>query len=208
MSTRIAAVLLAAGESRRMGSVNKLTLLVQGRPLVRRSAQILLGSRVSEVVVVLGHEAGRIRRLLADLPLRFVVNEDYADGQMTSVNCGLEALSDDCDGVMIALADQPRLETDDIDRLIEAFDAREDGSVLVPTYRGRRGNPVVLSYDHRETILGGGRNLGCRHFIDKNPGLVSTIEMDNDHVVVDLDTPEEYARLSGSALSSADTRIA
>lgn len=199
MGARIAAVLLAAGRSRRMGAVNKLLLPVQGRALVRRSAQVLLDSQLCEIVAVLGHEAARVGEQLADLALACVVNEDYAQGQMSSVHRGLQALDGDYDGVMIALADQPLIEPQDIDRILEGFAARARGSVLVPTHRGRRGNPIVLAWAHREAILAGGRNLGCRRLIERNPELVSTLEMDNDHVLVDLDTPEDYARLSGRA---------
>lgn len=205
---RIAAVLLAAGESRRMGEPNKLLLTVQGRPLVRRTAQVLLASRICDMVAVLGHEAEEVRGILEDLPLEVVVNEDYAQGQMTSVYRGLQALTGDYDGVMIALADQPVIEARDIDAIIEAFGRPRSGSVLVPTYRGQRGNPIVLAYAHREAILSGGRNLGCRRFIEKNPELVTTLEMDNDHVVVDLDTPEEYMRLTGHAPTGAESLTA
>lgn len=188
----VSAILLAAGESRRMGAVNKLTLPIDGQPLLRHSVRTLLASRLQEVVVVLGHEADQAARLLKDLAVTRVYNERYAEGQMSSVHCGLEALADTCEGVMICLADQPLLTSADIDALIEAFGRREQGSILVPTHRGRRGNPIVLAYAHRDEILGGGRNLGCKRLIERNPELVTTLEMDTAHVVFDLDTPEDY----------------
>lgn len=94
---------------------------------------------------------------------------------------------------MICLADQPLLTPEDIDTLIEAFGNRERGSVLVPTHRGRRGNPIVMAYAHRDQILLGGRNLGCKRLIERNPELVATLETDAESVVFDLDTPEDYA---------------
>ena len=94
---------------------------------------------------------------------------------------------------MICLADQPLLTTADIDGLIEAFLRRERGSILVPTYKGERGNPIVLAAEHRASILAGERNLGCKRLIERHPELVTTREMDNDHCVFDLDTPEDYA---------------
>jgi len=189
----VSAILLAAGESRRMGAVNKLTLPIDGQPLLRHSAQTLLASRLREVAVVLGHEADQAAPLLEDLDVTLVHNERYAEGQMSSVHRGLEALADACEGVMICLADQPLLTPGDVDALIEAFGRREQGSILVPTYRGRRGNPIVLAYAHRDEILGSGRNLGCKRLIERNPELVTTLEMETDHVVFDLDTPEDYA---------------
>lgn len=191
--SRISAILLAAGESRRMGPVNKLTLPIDGQPLLRHSVQTLLASRLHDVVVVLGHEADQARPLIEDLDVTLVHNERYAEGQMSSVHCGLAALPDACEGVMIGLADQPLLTAGDVDALIEAFGTRERGSILVPTHRGRRGNPIVLAYAHRDEILRGGRNLGCQRLIERNPELVATLEMDSEHVVFDLDTPEDYA---------------
>jgi molybdenum cofactor cytidylyltransferase len=131
---------------------------------------------------------------LQGLEVHTVINSAYREGQMSSVHCGLEALTQPCDGVMICLADQPLLTARDIDVLIDAF-ARCGGSIIVPTYQGRRGNPIVLAYALRARILGGGRNLGCKRLIERNPELVTTVEMDNDHTLFDLDTPEDYANL-------------
>jgi molybdenum cofactor cytidylyltransferase len=192
---RVCAILLAAGESRRMGRINKLALPVAGEPLLRRSARTLMESALDEIVVVVGHDQHTARALIADLPLGIVYNARYQEGQMTSLECGMAALETPCDGVMVCLSDQPLLEPRDIDRLAQAFLCHCPTSVLVPTWRGQRGNPVILDYRHRATILEGGHNLGCRHLIDGNPQLVTPLEMDNDHVTVDMDTPEEYQRL-------------
>lgn len=191
----VAAIVLAAGESRRMGGRNKLTLDIGGEPLLRRTVRTLQASRLSELVVVLGHEAGAARALLEGLDVRTVVNERYTEGQMSSVHRGLEALTRPCDGVMICLSDQPLLTADDVDFLIDAFAARPDAAILVPVHQGRRGNPIILASSQREAILAGGRNLGCKHLIDRNPGLVTTVEAPSDHVVFDLDTPADYDSL-------------
>jgi len=192
---RVSAILLAAGESRRMGDVNKLTLPVGGVPLLRHMVSRLLDSELHEIVVVTGHEQETARTLLQGLPVTLVSNARYREAQMTSVYRGMEALSEPCDGVMVALSDQPLLEVADLNRLLHAFLEQCPTTVLVPVYQGRRGNPIVLAYQHRDAILGGERNLGCRRLIEKNPELVTTLEMDNDHVVFDLDTPSDYRRL-------------
>jgi molybdenum cofactor cytidylyltransferase len=191
----VSAILLAAGLSRRMGATNKLTLPVDGVPLLRRTAQVLSAAWLNEVVVVLGHEAELVAPLLAGLPVRTVQNPDYRAGQMTSVHCGLAALSAPCAGVMICLSDQPLLEAADIERIADTFVRDCPRSVLVPSWRGRRGNPIVLAWAHREAILAGGRNLGCKRLIQNNPDLVWPLEMPNDHCVFDLDSPEDYQRL-------------
>ncbi len=190
---KLAAVVLAAGSSQRMGRANKLHLPIDGTPLLRHSVQTLLDSSVENIVVVLGHDQELTRGLIEDLPVQTVYNAAHAEGQMTSVHCGLAALDDDYDGIFIALGDQPALRASDIDELIDAFVARDGGEVLVPTYRDQRGNPIVISNACRRDILAGTRNLGCRKFIDRNPELVRKLEMSNAAVVIDLDTPEQYA---------------
>jgi len=193
--SKISAVLLAAGESRRMRGLNKLELMVAGVPLLRRTATTLLAAPLEEVVVVFGHEFARAQALVRDLPLNRVYNGCYQEGQMTSVHAGLDALSRPCDGIMVCLTDQPLLEVTDIEAIIGAFARRRRGSILVPTYGGKRGNPIVLAASHRDDIMNGGRNLGCKHLIENNPESVETVEMENDHVICDLDTPEDYANL-------------
>ena len=182
-ANRVAAVVLAAGSSQRMGSANKLHLPIDGT---------LLDSSIDDIVVVLGHESEATRALIDDLPVAIVYNELHESGQMTSVHCGLSALQQDYDAVVIALGDQPALRSVDIDTLIDAFLGRSGGEVVIPTYQGERGNPIVISARCRTDILAGTRNLGCRKFIDKNPELVRKVEMPHPSVVIDLDTPQQY----------------
>ena len=198
--SRIAAVVLAAGSSQRMGTANKLHLPIDGTPLLRHSLQTLLDASIDDIVVVLGYDHQTTRALIEDLPLRIVVNEAHASGQMSSVHCGLNALDETYDGVIIALGDQPALRSTDIEILVDAFTNRDGGEVVVPTYQGKRGNPIVISGRCRADIVAGTRNLGCRKFIEKNPELVRKIEMSNPAVVIDLDTPQEYEDFCTTAL--------
>ena len=202
----VSAILLAAGESRRMGATNKLTLPVAGQPLLRRTAETLLQAGLRELVVVVGHEQQAARGVLRGLPLHIVYNEDYREGQMTSVHCGMRALQQVCDAVLVCLADLPLLAADDLSRLSAAFEHCPT-SVLVPTFQGERGNPIVLAYAHRQQILAGDRTLGCRRLIEKHPELVTTLEMPNDHLVFDLDTPEAYQRLQQRLAATATDKV-
>lgn len=200
---RFAAILLAAGESRRMGAVNKLALPIDGVPLLRRSALRLLDIGLTETVVVSGYRRQTTHDLLRGVPVELVHNHQYRDGQMTSVHCGLDALRRDCDGVLVCLADQPLLESGDLGRILAAFATRPD-AILVPTFEGRRGNPIVLPHAQRDAILAGKANLGCRRLIDKHPELVHAVEMENDHCVFDLDTPAAYLQLQ-ARIAAANT---
>ncbi len=191
------AVLLAAGESRRMGADNKLLLAIDGEPMVRATARKLVAAGPVEIVVVLGHQADLVARALDGLAVRPVVNPAWRDGQTTSVRAGLAALETPVDGIMICLADQPLLEAADYRALVAAFAQAGDKSVLVPTHGGRRGNPIVLAAAHRGEILARGANLGCKQFIARNPDLVATVELDSDAFVRDIDTRADFRATIG-----------
>lgn len=197
--TSISVIVLAAGESRRMGEINKLHMPINGVPLIRRSIETILAAELGELVVVLGHERVDTEALLEGLPVRTEWNDDYQSGQMTSVHCGLGSLSQTCNGVMIALGDQPALTVNDINYLVDAFFSRDGGEVVIPEYQGKRGNPVIISSRCRQQIIAGNYNLGCRRFIENNPELVRTVEMPGPSVVIDLDTPMDYRRFCDSA---------
>jgi len=200
----VAAIVLAAGESRRMGEVNKLHLPIRGVPLLRRSVETLLAANLGEVLVVFGHESADTQALLDGLPIRSVTNNDYASGQMTSVHCGLGSLSRLYEAVIVALGDQPALTVGDITRLIDAFFARDGGDVVVPEFEGKRGNPIVISSRCQQEIIAGNYNFGCRRFIENNPELVRTVEMPGPSVVIDLDTPTDYRSFCDSGPQPID----
>ena len=191
----VGAVLLAAGESRRMGGINKLLLEINSLPLVKRTLFTLSGAGIDELAIVLGHDADRIEPLLKDFPVRIVRNPDYASGQMSSVHAGLATLEGDFDAIIVALADQPLLNGQDVSALIGAFKKRERCSIVVPMHEGQRGNPIIFDGAIRRQILESGMNLGCRKFIDSNPELVTAFEAPNDHYTFDLDTREDIERL-------------
>ena len=194
----VGAILLAAGQSRRMGAANKLLLDIDGEPMVRYVACTLLDSRAAEVVVVLGHQSAAVGEALAGLAVRIVHNEAFREGQMTSVRCGLEALPDRYEGILVALADQPALTAADVDFLIDEFLAGDRQRILVPASADRRGNPIVLAAHHRTEMAGRGLNFGCRNLIARNPQSVRTIEPPNDRYFRDVDTPDDYAAESES----------
>ena len=192
---RVGAVLLAAGEAKRMNGINKLAVEMQGVPLLRRALISLSGAGVDEVVVVLGHNAQLLAPLVQDFPVTIVHNHRYRKGQMTSVRAGLAELPGPFDAVLICVADQPLLNAQDIQSLIGAFKKREKGYAVVPRVKGERGNPIIIDWSAREEILEGGANLGCRQLIDRHPDRVATFESENDHYIVDLDTMEDMSVL-------------
>ena len=202
----MAAVLLAAGEARRLGGICKPLLELDGVPLVRRSVFALREGGVEEVVVVLGHCADEVECALRDLPVTIVRNPDYGRGQIGSLRAGLAALSRDIDAFMVALADQPLIEARDISALVAAYRARGEGAVLLPCVNGERANPVVFEAAVRDEVLAGDGDFGCRQWIDRHPARIVRFDTDNEHYRVDVDTPEDLAgfeRRYGRALRVA-----
>ena len=189
----ISAVLLAAGLSRRMGR-NKLLLPLGGRTLLEHSLQALLDSAAGETVVVIGHEADRVRPLLGRYPVRVVENPDYAQGMSTSLRAGVAAVSPQAVAVLIALADQPLVGRQDIDRLIEAY-RRTGKKIVVPSVGDRRGNPVLLDLSLRPEIERLTGDTGGRHILHSHPDDIEPVPMPTGGSLFDVDTADDYRAL-------------
>lgn len=194
----LSAIVLAAGLSRRMRGRNKLLLPVGGVPVVFRSVATLLDVPFAEIVVVTGHESTKIEDALTSLPVHFAHNPRYEDGQMTSVRAGLEALWRPTLAVMVCLADQALITSQDVVAIADAFFERPGCAVLVPTFDGVRGNPIVLARDSVGKILERGASFGCKQFVSQNADLVTTVAMSSRRVLFDLDGPEDYTALLDS----------
>ena len=193
----ISAVILAAGESKRMGKQNKLLLPVAGEALLVKLIKSVCDSEVGQVIVVIGHEAEKIRRELNNFPLSFVYNPNFSEGMTTSIKSGVKEVSPDCDGYMICLADMPFINTSEINKLIHAYAQnriKEKRLIVIPVYQRHRGNPVLFSTEFREDILEHKMEYGCKGVIMNNFESVKEIEMDDDSMLLDVDTLEDYQR--------------
>ncbi len=195
---RIAAIILAAGQSRRMGETNKLVADIDGAPMVARVADQVLASQADPVICVLGHEADRVRAALAGRDITLVENPDYAQGLSTSLKRGIEAVPEDADGALVSLGDMPQVTPDVIDRLIAAFDPIEGRSICVPTTGGRRGNPVLWGRDFFEEIAEITGDKGAREIIDAHPESTVEVDMTGEGVLLDIDEPAALAALQGT----------
>ena len=189
----IGGLLLAAGQSRRMGPANKMLVEVDGAPMVLHAARALLTSGASPVVVVLGHEPEAVEDALAGLDVTFIRNPHYADGLSTSLKAGLSALPDRCTGVVVALGDMPGVGAADIDSLIDVFDPVAGYSICVPTYDNKRGNPVLWARRYFAEMASVSGDVGARHLIGENADQVIEVPSDNPGVLIDLDSPEAVA---------------
>jgi molybdenum cofactor cytidylyltransferase len=191
----MAAVVLAAGRSSRMGGPNKLLADIGGRPLVRIVVEAVLASRARPVVVVTGHERRRVEATLAGLPVTSVHNPNYGEGLGTSLKAGIAGLPAEVDGAVICLGDMPQVDAALIDRLIDAIDPDKGALVAVPTLNGKRGNPVVWSRRFFPDLMAVEGDVGARHLIGHYGEAVVEVPVSDTAVLADIDTPQALAAL-------------
>ena len=190
----IAAVILAAGQSRRMGQ-NKLLLDLNGRPLLCHVIDQALALDFSEIVVVAGHQAGDIRAAIGDRPVRIVLAPDYADGMSASLKAGIDNLKPETDAAMILLGDMPQVSAPLLRRMVAAYNPIEGRTIVLPVHEGKRGNPVLWDrrfFPEMRQLAG---DVGARHLIGEHAEQVAEIAVDDRSVLRDIDTPEAYAKL-------------
>jgi len=190
----VAAVVLAAGHSSRMGD-NKLLVELDGQPLIRHAVRAALASRAHPVVVVTGNQAERVRAALTGLDVVFAHNSDFASGMASSLRTGVMAVPNAA-AAMICLGDMPRVTAMHLDQLIAAFgEAGDDGTIIVPTCERKRGNPVVWGRDHFGEIGELSGDVGARSLIERHASRVRTVAIDDPAILVDVDTPDALAAL-------------
>ena len=194
---KVAAIVLAAGQSRRMGRQNKLLAKIDGIAMIARTVDAVLASAVESVTVVLGHEADRVRESLSSRNVTFVGNPDYAEGLSTSLKRGLASLPSSTDAALICLGDMPRIAAAEIEHLIASYAPNQGHAICVPTHNGKRGNPVLVGRRFFAEVQDIAGDVGARSLIGSYPDLVIEVEMENDAILLDIDTPEALAKFTG-----------
>jgi molybdenum cofactor cytidylyltransferase len=200
----LSAVVLAAGAASRLGHRPKCLLELDGVPLIVRLLKALREVGIHEVVVVLGHYASAIEAAIAAIPVKQVLNPHPQAGQVSSLRLGLQALPTAAD-VLVALADQPLIDAQDLRALIDAYRHRPPAAQVVqPAVQGLPGNPVIFSALVRQEILASDESVGCRQWQTAHPSQVHAWATDNPHYRQDIDTVDDLRALaagSGRALS-------
>lgn len=195
---RVGAVVLAAGQSARMGEPKQL-LRVGERTVLERTLAHVRAADVGEIVLVLGDSAEEIRRELpAGLSdgLRIVVNQQYEEGMASSLREGLSALSKQMDAALIVLADQPFVRSETIDRIIERYRS-SDAEIVIPVYDGQRGNPVLLDRSVFPEAMALRGDTGFRAIFGSHADGIEKIDVDDPGVLLDIDDRADYERLRG-----------
>ena len=191
------AIVLAAGLSRRMGARNKLLLSIGGMPMIRHMVMTYFEATQNAVCVVTGHEADKITQALHGAPVTIHNNPDYANGQASSVACGLRG-ADNCDRLFIGLGDQPNLTTKDLAQLLDRHANGDPSKIAIPQHDGQRGNPIVVPAGLRAQLLADPRAPGCKKFTRNHPEHVQFHALPNPGFYADIDTPEAYQAVSES----------
>ena len=191
----ISAILLAAGKASRMGKPKQLMPL-GGGTILEQAIDNLLSSAVSEVVVVVGHRAEEVMKVLDARPAKLVINPDYEHGMSTSIIAGLKAVDSQAQAVMLALGDQPLIDSQAIDRLIDEF-SHHDKGIAIPTYQGRRGHPIIFAEKYREKLLKLKGDIGGRQIIKDHPEDILEVAVNCKGIIIDIDTVDSLALRGG-----------
>ena len=188
----ISAVLLAAGESRRMGEFKQL-LTLDGKTFIEHCVDNLLATRVGEVVVVTGHREEDVRRAVEGRQVRFAHNADYREGMSSSLKRGVRSLSADARACLVALVDQPQIGVDIFNRVIREYEDNRP-LIVIPTCEGRNGHPIILDLKLKEEILSMDPARGLRQVVHAHANEVRRVEVAQESVLMDFDFPEDYRR--------------
>ena len=193
----IVAVVLAAGESSRMGRPKAL-LPIEGVRFIEKIVNALKSTRVGKTIIVLGHNAEEVRRKIADLSVDVVINPDYKQGQLSSLMAAVRSIASsadagDADGILVHLVDHPYISPDLVNLMIERF-YESKKLIVIPRYRERRGHPVILSKLLFEELLATPLDQGAKAVVHAHSSETLEIVTDDEGVTIDIDTPEEYRR--------------
>ena len=186
----ISAILLAAGQSKRMNGENKLTKEIQGIPLIKHSVKNILASSINELIIVLGHQKEIIEKLIdRNEKIKFVFNKDFENGMASSIKTGLNNLSEKTEAFFICLGDMPMVNHDIYNQLIKSKDNKE---IIVPTYKGQQGNPVLFAKSMKEKIMVITTDVGAKKILELNKDKILNLEIDDQSITKGFDTQDNF----------------
>jgi len=192
---KVAGIILAAGQSLRMGKANKLLTKLDGKSFVRRVADSAIAADLDEIIVVTGHERKRIEEDLSGLSLGFTHNKNFADGLSTSLTAGIETLGAHIDAALILLADMPFVTEDIIRKIVTFYDSDHEERIIIPSCKGQRGNPVLWPKCYFGELVTLRGDQGARQLFKTYAQAIHIVELGKE-VLFDIDTPEESATIT------------
>ena len=186
----ISAILLAAGQSKRMDGENKLTKEIQGVPLIKHSVKNILASSINELIIVVGHQKEIIEKLIdKNEKIKFVFNKDFESGIASSIKAGLNHLSNNTETFFICLGDMPMINQEVYNQLIRS---RNNNEIIVPTYKGQQGNPVLFSKSVKEKIMTIQGDVGAKRILELNEDKVLNVEINDSCITKDFNTMDNF----------------
>jgi molybdenum cofactor cytidylyltransferase len=191
-TSTVAVILLAAGKSERMGQ-NKLLLPFGEQLVLQRTLDNLMASRAQKIIVVLGAKATEIKSSIGQRNVTTVFNPNYEQGMSTSLSTGLMMMESYIKFVLVALGDQPLITTQTYDVLITAA-LNTDKGLLVPTYSGKRGNPIIVSTRYQDTLCKQSGDIGGRELLKAYPSDVLEVPVEDEGIVININTKSEYEK--------------
>jgi len=189
----ISAILLAAGQSKRMDGENKLTKVIQSVPLIKHSVKNILASSIDELIIVLGYQKEIIEKLIdKNEKIKFVFNKDFESGMASSIKTGLDNLSEKTEAFFICLGDMPMVSHDIYNQLIESKDNKE---IIVPIYKGQQGNPVLFNKSMKEKVIDISGDIGAKKILELNKDKILNLEINDQSIIKSFNTQDDFSSL-------------
>ena len=189
----VSAILLAAGQSKRMNGENKLTKEIQGIPLIKHSVKNILAASIDGLIIVLGYQKKIIEKLIdKDEKIKFFFNKDFESGMASSIKTGLDNLSEKTEAFFICLGDMPMVNHDIYNQLIKSKDNKE---IIVPTYKGQQGNPVLFDKSMKETVMNITGDVGAKKILELNKDKILNLEINDQNITKGFNTQGDFSSL-------------
>ena len=186
----ISAILLAAGQSKRMNGENKLTKEIQGIPLIKLSVKNILASSINELIIVLGHQKEIIEKLIdKNEKIKFVFNKNFESGMASSIKVGLNNLSEKTEAFLICLGDMPMVSPDIYNQLIKS---KNDKEITVPIYKGQQGNPVLFLKSMKEKLMTLQGDVGAKKILEIHKNKLLNVEINDKGITKDFNTKDNF----------------
>ena len=186
----ISAILLAAGQSKRMNGENKLIKEIQGIPLIKLSVKNILASSIDELIVVLGHQKEIVEKIIdKNKKIKFVFNKEFENGMASSIKTGLNNLSEKTEAFFICLGDMPLINQDVYNQLIRS---RNNEEIIVPTYKGQQGNPILFSKSMKSIIISIEGDIGAKKILEQNKDKILKVKIDDINITKDFNTKDNF----------------
>jgi molybdenum cofactor cytidylyltransferase len=186
------AIILAGGESRRMGTP-KMLLPFHGSTMLEKVIELVKGSGIQNIIVVLGAERERISELLKSKNVKICYNERYTEGMLSSVICGISCLPGDAEAVLVFQGDEPLIRSSSVRKVVDAFRSAQNG-LVIPVFEKRRGHPLLIAAKYMKEVPGIDPSRGLRALAEKHTGDVKEVDVDDPGILKDFDTFEEYTK--------------